>query len=1212
MKLKVLVISILLLILTSILYLGTILSPDENFIASLLPDPVANVIISNPNPCDLENKSEIFEQTCRNNTGVISNEEFIGEKQVPVNSTTSKEEVEQKVEEIKNIENDNVENKNGSAINFGDFDFEEANADLKDVEVYYNDDSEMPIGFEPNVENLELYSNLFIYDYYEGDITSDDSRVYVDNSKYDSSLEQTQTVYVNVIEPSGRMTEYPMMLNTVVDTNQFDKTAPVISIDSTDVKLTDKQFKSSSDSDLILLLVEKYNFSIIDDYDGDITHTADLEIQRIENSVFDSSGSKYQLYLKVFDQKYNFSKMILNVSIVPPVDEDVPVISGNNSIELYNEKVELTDFERLGIAAYDKSEGDVTNRITVTDDGGYVPGVVGNYTVNYGVKDSEGNATNFYKYEIHVGETIQTCDDLNVISGGLNLYYKQVNDIDCAGVSVESIGSKFNTFEGGYDGDGYIIDNLKIGSDNDGYSGLFATSSGVIKNVHLTNVDVQGSTTVGGLVSYNSGDVYNSSVTGNIISKGSVSKVGGLIGYNTGTVSNVYTDVEVTGYYEVGGLIGYSMFGTVNNALVNASLEGVDGIARTADNAAGGLIGTGSSNKINNVITVSEIRDDYFNSYAGIVGESKTDKISNSYVSISGKAIDVAGYVAGLNNGSNLLNNYFAPSSNVSATNVVGDSKEQKLIGEDFNEILFTQPVDKSSWEISEIGLPKVKYIDANGFGTENVLRGQGEMSYKDPNIGDENILPEIIGNDFIEVDITTKIDITNTTEMGIQAFDSENVDITGSIQMINAGGFKNNKAGEYDVTYQVVDDFGRVSDPFIVTVKIIDTVPPTLVGPTELSIYKNEILNYQDPYTMQLVSYDQEDLFTNNIKVIDNDGFKGDGTDIVGNYDIAYQVEDDSGNKSPIHIISIEVLDTTKNINTCMDLQSIGKGPDYKGTTHEGEDFPSDGTYVITEDLDCSTKENSQSIYFDPIVLSDGVYIDGQNHTVSGVTLQEGGSTTAMISKVGDAIIKNIIIADAKVVGEDYTSVLIGEVDGNVNIENVTVSADVKGSLFTSFLIGKVNKDSSVSIEKTAVEGRIEGIEFTGILVADLEGDLETKLNRIDVDYAQVEDTTFELVGAAPHYSDSDEYVALVEHLMTTNFIQINKYYIDSDGNTISDDERIEIAPTIEEEDVKNEEDDMTTETDGTIDPNVDNLDLEEDASSTDIKEDDPIPDEV
>ena len=152
-----------------------------------------------------------------------------------------------------------------------------------------------------------------------------------------------------------------------------------------------------------------------------------------------------------------------------------------------------------------------------------------------------------------------------------------------------------------FEGNGHTIANLFIDRDSD--VGLFGrTASSVIRHVGLIDVEVSGSSDVGGLVGTdNNSSIIGSYVTGMV--SGTGDNVGGLVGQTYGSsVVTSYAAVEVTGGNNVGGLIGE------NDAAVTASyatgwvagddnvggLVGSNGITITASYATGPV--TGQSN----------------------------------------------------------------------------------------------------------------------------------------------------------------------------------------------------------------------------------------------------------------------------------------------------------------------------------------------------------------------------------------------------------------------------------------------------------------------------------------------------------------------------------------------------------------------------------------------------------------------------------------
>ncbi len=175
------------------------------------------------------------------------------------------------------------------------------------------------------------------------------------------------------------------------------------------------------------------------------------------------------------------------------------------------------------------------------------------------------------------------------------------------------IGNLSNYFSGSYNGNGYQISNLYINRPSVGYVGLFGwiDYGGTITNLGITNINVKGHHSTGGLVGIishnasvsncysigyvtatetnagilagsNSNNISNSYSSGNVTGKG---YIGGLVGENNSNVSNSYSSGNVTGTYYLGGLIGNNS-GAVSNSYSVGTASG--------SNEIGGLIGYNS------------------------------------------------------------------------------------------------------------------------------------------------------------------------------------------------------------------------------------------------------------------------------------------------------------------------------------------------------------------------------------------------------------------------------------------------------------------------------------------------------------------------------------------------------------------------------------------------------------------------------------------
>ena len=186
---------------------------------------------------------------------------------------------------------------------------------------------------------------------------------------------------------------------------------------------------------------------------------------------------------------------------------------------------------------------------------------------------------------------ILTKADLKYLSehtGEWGKYFKQTADIIFSDADFQSggdfynggsgfipIGGDFSTrFEGGYDGNGHKISNLKINRASAYSVGLFGfVYSGVeIKNLGVENVNITGGSQVGGLAGYAENvTISNCYTTGSL---SSTNNTGGIVGYDPScTISNCYSTCSVSGTNDVGGFVGYNN-GTISNCYSTGLIGG--------------------------------------------------------------------------------------------------------------------------------------------------------------------------------------------------------------------------------------------------------------------------------------------------------------------------------------------------------------------------------------------------------------------------------------------------------------------------------------------------------------------------------------------------------------------------------------------------------------------------------------------------------------
>ncbi|MBN2614809.1 MAG: hypothetical protein JXR71_03875, partial [Bacteroidales bacterium] len=176
----------------------------------------------------------------------------------------------------------------------------------------------------------------------------------------------------------------------------------------------------------------------------------------------------------------------------------------------------------------------------------------------------------------------------------------QTADIDATatknwngGAGFSPIGNYSISFTGTYNGNDHIISGLFINLPT-GEAGFFDhTGSGsVIENLGLENVDIGGTTNVGGLLAVGSATIRNCYTTGKITEASTsgvnTTSIGGLAGQTgNGNVSNCYSTCSInsvsTGQYFAGGLTGGSG-GTITNCYATGAIN----ISTTG--STGGLI----------------------------------------------------------------------------------------------------------------------------------------------------------------------------------------------------------------------------------------------------------------------------------------------------------------------------------------------------------------------------------------------------------------------------------------------------------------------------------------------------------------------------------------------------------------------------------------------------------------------------------------------
>jgi len=258
-------------------------------------------------------------------------------------------------------------------------------------------------------------------------------------------------------------------------------------------------------------------------------------------------------------------------------------------------------------------------------------------------------------------------------------FYKMMNDIDLidyqAGTGWNPIGNNAtaNQFKGNFDGDGFVVKNLKINR-SASYQGLFGYTNGAkIENLGVEDCTVWGASYTGGLVgSNNTTPINNCYVTGEVSFLTQTSSyLGGLVGQNGGSspITNCYATCNVAGAGYVGGLAGS------NGSAVSGSYA-TGNISMFAYNTGttynyGGLVGSNTASITNSYATgnlTSMVAATAFAESVGGLAGVNNNSISNCYATgnISGRISNNIGGLVGSNLGT--ISNSVAANNSISTT----------------------------------------------------------------------------------------------------------------------------------------------------------------------------------------------------------------------------------------------------------------------------------------------------------------------------------------------------------------------------------------------------------------------------------------------------------------------------------------------------------------------------------------------------------------
>lgn len=246
-------------------------------------------------------------------------------------------------------------------------------------------------------------------------------------------------------------------------------------------------------------------------------------------------------------------------------------------------------------------------------------------------KDNEGFPMLQWEEQRYV---INTCQELQDMWDDLNGDYTLGQDIDCNGFDYGDgkgflpIGNQTDEFRGSLNGSGYVISNLYINRNDTDRVGLFGkVHTAEIYDLGLSNINVTGKWYVGGLIGQSFGltTVNRVYITGGV-SAGTYHSAG-LVGNSQDlTISNCWTNVDVTGESDVGGVSGYAVDIQITNCYATGDIVGDDDVG----GLAGVLQKSGKDTFANNSYATGSVTAN--TDFGGIIGDLAAGAfIENSY-----------------------------------------------------------------------------------------------------------------------------------------------------------------------------------------------------------------------------------------------------------------------------------------------------------------------------------------------------------------------------------------------------------------------------------------------------------------------------------------------------------------------------------------------------------------------------------------------------
>ena len=612
---------------------------------------------------------------------------------------------------------------------------------------------------------------------------------------------------------------------------------------------------------------------------------------------------------------------------------------------------------------------------------------------------------------------IKTAQDLQNIANNLSGKYILMADINLSGFSWTAIGTSSSAFTGELNGNGFTISNLSISKSTTDYQGLFGyIKNAKLKNITLSNVNVSGNDTVGGLVGYAYGaTIENVKVSGNITA--TATRAGAVVGaaYRSTSISNVTTSGTISANSTSGGIVGDFQNSSLMYAYSSANVS--------TNGSAGGLVGYAYYSTINVV-----------EHYGGTLTNNAT----------SG-AVNLGGIIGHADIGANISNAY-AYNTKYKITN----SSTTTKIG----------------------GIAGYAKLATIGRSVARISSLSGTATYKGGIVGESYSQAPTLQNNYFLNTFTSRAVGTgsmSSTSSGNNAMTAAQMNVGTNFSLLG-GVYWNKTSSSISLNYQgykVLDSNIKKQDGTAANI----TTGTMYINGVSIALAAGNIRNAVD----KINTYTSE---TGVIATYSNDGrvvFKyanGEEKPIIISAGTSNFVEFTGTSTT-----SVSSSTATTGTQQLSEAEAKAQGYTIIKTAQDLQNMKNklSGKYILMADIDLSdivwTAIGTSAQNFRG-------ELNGNGYTISGLHNSTSASSAGLFGSTYKATIKNLFITDAELTGTSYAGVVAANAT-NTTIENVHVSSsEVTANSYAGLIVGYMSGSTitKVSADGIANSGNIAG----------------------------------------------------------------------------------------------------------------------------------------